>query len=641
MKKHRTMARRAIPVALLLICSAILTLAASPLLLPVSIAVISGEKPGFGHFLALIRERDLIEAWTGYMSSASAQDGFLPGLALIFIIVVTVLGTAILSSSGKDQDRDVREGILGRQISTSSLSKIIRENFAWDGESAGDAKPPRGIVVGWARRRMIVVPGLHFIVIAPSGSGKTRSCVLPTIDFLSLAQEDSLIVTDPSLEIYIATRKALEKRGYEVYLIDFENPRMGCRWSPLELINRLHEKGDASAAEARARDIGAAFFPTKGGDNDFFISAAGGVFAAVAYVIATSPEVPDEARNVWSVVKTIISGTVANPGALKEWLLRFGVDSPAVTMAAAYLSAQGKPEASILSSLQDGLQPYTGTGIRWLTSASDLKIDDAINRRSAVFLHTLGPGSPTNRIASLLLSQHYEEAVRLGKRRGIPPYWAILDEAHSLPTGAFNMVNALENSRKYGGHYVLFLQSISGLDALRKGKADGTRDAILANADAKILFRAGDVETAGYFEKLSGFKTIRVRNIGQTRRGMLDQSTSNAGFTEQKMPLWPVGDLLDRNPAKEGVLVVKAASDGNDAGRYEIPIADASKTFAKEHFGTLGTLQFERDVIGKTLDELEAEAKTKSLEVPAWTPDFSPHGEEPKTIEEDEWAAWD
>ena len=643
MSDKTTITRWLIAAALLFVGSVAGALAVAPIILPITMALCINGKPDYSHLWNFFSESDAIANWRDYIAAASAQDGFAPGFALLVLGIAAALAGFVFYLSRGSKKRVVPNGVLGKQVSTTSISRIIKENCAWDGKSSPSSKKPyKGLCIGWSRHSLIIIPGLHFLAVAPSGSGKSRFCLLPSMTYIAAVCNENLLATDPSLELYVYGHRYLISEGYTVYLLDFENARMGCRWSPLKLVQDLYEEGDVAAAEARCRDIGATLFPTNGSDSDFFVSAAGGIVSAVCYAIAADPSIESEKKHLWSVVKTAISGTVTYPGALKEWLRSFGEDSPVVTMSAAYLSALGKTEASILSSLQDGLQPYTALNIRWLLSASDLDIDTAINTRSAIFLHTLGPGSPTNRIASLFLSQHYEEVTRLGKRRNIRPYWALLDEAHSLPRGAFNLTHALENSRKYGGHYALFLQSISGLNSLVNKKNDETKDSLISNMDVRILYRANDIETAEYFEKLSGHKTVNVRNTGQTQRGTFDRSTSSSGYSEQRVPLWPAGDLLDRNPNKEGVLVVKASTGGRDSGRYEIPTADVSQTFVADMLGTIGSIEFEREVIGRTLDSMEAEAAAKSLNVPVWTPDFSIHeDDEDDPIEEDEWRAWD
>lgn len=585
---------------------------------------------------ALAAADDKIGFCLGY-AKGLADDGHGYALLALAGIIATACAALAVYSKAKNPKRDVANGVLGSQRTVSGKIPLLTACRTWNGETTPGAS---GVVLGTIAGRSILFECVHAALCAPSGSGKTRCSVYPTADLLSARGDSNLLFTDPSMEIYATTSRCLEGRGYSVKLLDLDSPRQGERYNPMRLIVDLYESGDEASAVARAEEIGTILFPTSGGENDIFADAAGGAFSAVAYAIATSRDVPDGQRHVWSVAKTVMAGTINGSEPLKDWLRSFGAGSSVVSLAATFLSSSGKMESSILSSLHHGLKPFTTPNMKWLTSGDEIRVDDMIKGRSATFLHTLGPGAPANRIAALFLAQHWAETQRLGKRRGLRPFWVIGDEFHSIPR--FDLVHALEQSRKYGLHYVMYVQSYSAFDQYRTQKEDG-KDAILANCDVKALYRAGNEQDARYFEALGGFKTVRVKNEGEQRSGM-SQGSSSTGYSEQKVPLWQQASLLARNPMKNGALVFQSSQGGRDAGKYEVPIIDASQTFTAEHFGTLGDIDFEKDSMGKVFDRLEERASGISLEVEGWTPDFealqggTPPG---SSIEADEFSAWD
>lgn len=189
----------------------------------------------------------------------------------------------------------------------------------------------------------------------------------------------------------------------------------------------------------------------------------------------------------------------------------------------------------------------------------------------------------------------------------------------------------------------MYLQSFSGLDQYITG--ENGKDSILANCDLKVLYRAGSDKDAEYFERLSGFRSVLVENTGETRQGVM-RGGSSQGFTEQKAPLWPAGDILERNPASDGALVIQAANGARPAGKFEVPIKDVSRTFTARHFETIGTPEFELGVINRALDELDALAASIPIEVEGWHPAEFDKAKEwdvdgDTTIEADEASAWD
>lgn len=637
--KHNKIVRAAATAATVAAICVAATVATAPLLAPVVFLLATAGK------VATIQPALLNSSGTflasddklGYcLQYAAALMG--SGLGSVFAIIFAFYAAMALLLSVRhiqtNPNRELPGGVLGKQKAYWGAFSLRRHCKTWDGES----EPPDGVVVGFVGKRAAVFNCHHAAICAPSGSHKTRGSVDETVDALSYTGRNNLIVTDPSLEIYIASRPCLVSRGYSVALLDLVEPRHGQRFNPLKLITDLFESGDRAAAEARAREVGDVLFPDSGGDNAIFAKAAGGAFSAVAYAVATSPDAPDGARNVASVIGTVMAGTVNGSGALKDWLRGFGPASPVVAMAATFLAAEGKFEASVLATLHDGLQPFTSRSMRWLTSASDIDIDTMMRGRSALFIRAGGPGSQANKVASLFLAQHWAETQRLGARRNLRPCTVIGDEFHSLPK--FTLVHAMEQARKYGLRYVMYLQSFSGLDQYIT--RENGKDSILANCDLKVLYRAGSDKDAEYFEKLSGFRSVLVENTGETRQGVM-RGGSSQGFSEQKAPLWPAGDILERNPATDGALVIQAADGARPAGKFEVPIKDVSRTFTARHFGTIGTPEFELGVINATLDELDARAASIPIEVEGWHPaefDETEEGEN-GAIEADEASAWD
>ena len=635
MKHNKTVRAAATAATVAAICVAA-TVATAPLLAPVVFLLATAGK------VATIQPALLNSSGTflasddklGYcLQYAAALMG--SGLGSVFAIIFAFYAAMALLLSvwhiQTNPNRELPGGVLGKQKAYWGAFSLRRHCKTWDGES----EPPDGVVVGFVGKRAAVFNCHHAAICAPSGSHKTRGSVDETVDALSYTGRNNLIVTDPSLEIYIASRPCLVSRGYSVALLDLVEPRHGQRFNPLKLIADLFESGDRAAAEARAREVGDVLFPDSGGDNAIFAKAAGGAFSAVAYAVATSPDAPDGARNVASIIDTVMAGTVNGSGALKDWLRGFGPASPVVAMAATFLAAEGKFEASVLATLHDGLQPFTSRSMRWLTSASDIDIDTMMRGRSALFIRAGGPGSQANKVASLFLAQHWAETQRLGARRNLRPCTVIGDEFHSLPK--FTLVHAMEQARKYGLRYVMYLQSFSGLDQYIT--RENGKDSILANCDLKVLYRAGSDKDAEYFEKLSGFRSVLVENTGETRQGVM-RGGSSQGFNEQKAPLWPAGDILERNPATDGALVIQAADGARPAGKFEVPIKDVSRTFTARHFGTIGTPEFELGVINRTLDELDARAASIPIEVEGWHPAEFDETEEDDS-DADEASAWD
>lgn len=103
----------------------------------------------------------------------------------------------------------------------------------------------------------------------------------------------SLVVSDPKLELFTASKPILELRGYDVYCINLINPYESSCYNPLQLITDTYKSGDPAEASAIARSLATSIFAGEEGkgDNAFFYDNA--AFLTAALIMST---VIDEVR---------------------------------------------------------------------------------------------------------------------------------------------------------------------------------------------------------------------------------------------------------------------------------------------------------------------------------------------------------
>lgn len=103
----------------------------------------------------------------------------------------------------------------------------------------------------------------------------------------------SMVVSDPKLELFIASKPILELRGYEVYCINLINPYESSCYNPLQLITDTYKNGDPAEASAIARSLATSIFAGEAGngENAFFYDNA--AFLTAALIMS---EVIDELR---------------------------------------------------------------------------------------------------------------------------------------------------------------------------------------------------------------------------------------------------------------------------------------------------------------------------------------------------------
>ena len=560
-----------------------------------------------------------ISGWASCLKGCTAVRSCQVALLALFLLVFCVPFAFERGAVFYVDDREVGGGILGDQHVYDKKSDLLRRNYTWN----GSGKPPvYGLVMGGYSDAEIIFKATHAAIIAPSGSGKTRGSVYETIDLLSYGRENSMIVCDPSGEIYAMMADGLKARGYKsIFLLELNKGRRGDQYNPLQIISDCYRRGDGDSAEARAQEIGDILSPEQGGENDYFNRAAAGLIAAICYLVATLEEVPDERRTMWSVAQTVYKGTDGGAEALKDFIRGHGSESPAFVMASAFLASSDKTESNILSTVVNALQIFNTASMKYITGGCVISAEGAMREPTVVFMRVLPRGNQANKLASLFLAQHLAETLRQGDRGSLVPTYIIGDEFHAIPR--FDLVTAVEQGRKYGLHYYMWVQSLAAFDTYSTQTEDG-RSAVVANADVRILYKAGSDREAQAFQQLGGTRTIWVRNTSSSAhvRGVTDSE----GYSEREVSNWTQGDLMARDPFKDGVLVFANIS-GEDKrnGKYVIPVPDVTATPTARNFPTFGSREHERRVISSVearLDERAAEAFTPI----AWVPDYGSLG---------------
>lgn len=125
------------------------------------------------------------------------------------------------------------------------------------------------------------------LIIGCTRSGKGENFIFPMIDVYSRSEEKaSLIVTDPKLELYKSSYKILKSRGYDVYLLNLQNPDYSMKYNPLSPAVQLYKDGNIDDAEMMARTIGYSIFQANElqGEDKFWDSSS--AFAVQALILA-------------------------------------------------------------------------------------------------------------------------------------------------------------------------------------------------------------------------------------------------------------------------------------------------------------------------------------------------------------------
>ncbi len=84
---------------------------------------------------------------------------------------------------------------------------------------------------------------IHTLIIGTTSSGKSTQYIIPTIQLLSMtAAKPSFVVTDPKGELYRDNVEKLKKEGYEILVLDLDDPYASSKWNPLTYAYRTYHR---------------------------------------------------------------------------------------------------------------------------------------------------------------------------------------------------------------------------------------------------------------------------------------------------------------------------------------------------------------------------------------------------------------
>ncbi|MDT1958968.1 type IV secretory system conjugative DNA transfer family protein [Carnobacterium divergens] len=109
-----------------------------------------------------------------------------------------------------------------------------------------------------------------------SRSGKGEMFVTILIDILSRAMiKCSMVLNDPKGELYAASKETLEKRGFNVQVLNILDPMQSMSYNPLQLIIDAWVQGDKATAQQLTNTLTFALYnDPNAGQNKFFNQAA-------------------------------------------------------------------------------------------------------------------------------------------------------------------------------------------------------------------------------------------------------------------------------------------------------------------------------------------------------------------------------
>lgn len=443
----------------------------------------------------------------------------------------------------------------------------------------GKDKAIPGIVVGGigSDGESLLVDGIvHALVVGATSSGKTTSCLLPSIVNLVNCGA-SFIALDPKGELHDVTGAYAERHGFRRVCIDFSDAARSDGWLPLQpaidCAKGLNgRKREELASEVRI--LAETLVPERREASSIWTQAARILFSGIASYVAQSEAVPDDARNL-STVSAIAAMD-------QEQLQRIAERLPSGSSARLALEhvayAPAETYGGFRVNLVAVMNVYADPAVSPMLACSDFSVEDFLNGKVALFIRFNSSSTAYDALVAAFVAQTMDGLRRLAERRcggtlGRPVYW-ILEEFPQLPKIP-GLQKAVSIVRSLGMHLVFVCQDRSQVEATYREDAPG----ISNNLDTTLFLSANDAKTCRYYSEQLGSYTVEVKTRSASKAPNGGGSSVSTSLCEAK--LFRPEDLAKWD-WRAGHLVIK----GGQA--YACSSLPVSRTFAGDLLGLDG-----------------------------------------------------
>jgi len=266
----------------------------------------------------------------------------------------------------------------------------------------------------------------HNLIIGSTGSGKTQAMILPMLK-LSMMAGESFVVNDPKGELYKKCASALQKNGFDTYVLDFDDAKYGNSWNIFKMPYDLYQQGEKDKAIKCLEDIAYYLFYEKNEANidPFWINSVMDYFTGISLYLFENAK--QEEVHLESIVG--FSNFLNKKGNSEAFMNSIDTKSNIYLNVAGTLLAPPETRGSILAVFNQKIKRYISRdSLSNMLSTSDFEIEDLTKKKSALFIVS-GVSNYCNNLIPLLVNQIIDsiDIVNNQKRFNI-----LLDEFDSM-----------------------------------------------------------------------------------------------------------------------------------------------------------------------------------------------------------------
>jgi type IV secretion system protein VirD4 len=369
------------------------------------------------------------------------------------------------------------------------------------------------------------------IIYGGAGKGKSRGYIIPNLLNETVA---SVIVTDPKGEVFAKTVKAMEAKGYEIWLFNLHDMAVSMRYNPLAYCRDA--KGVYRFVDTLINNTSN---PEQAKSSDPFWTQAEQAYLE-ALTLYLLNERPPEERHLPSLLR-LATRLPREPGAMDQLFDALPDDHPARGSYDIFRLAEDKTRAGILIGAAVRLRLWTMPNLAAMTAGNDFDLRELGRRKIALYLLIPDDESTYAPVTSLLFAQAiqelYAEAGQQPGQRLQVPVRLRIDEAANVGRIP-EFAKKVSTMRGRGISPEIVLQSASqGWDLYGK-----TWEAIEENCDWQLFLGGNSLGTAKSTSEKLGVQTVRTESSND--KGTTEGTSKRELMTPDEVRRLPDDELL-------------------------------------------------------------------------------------------------
>ncbi len=443
---------------------------------------------------------------------------------------------------------------------------------------------------------------IHTLGLGPTGTGKSQMLVFPTMEvisrpsFPSIEQlkknkateevikqaenlQESMIVNDVKGELLANTYDMLKRRGYNIKVINLEEPYRSHAWNPFETIKQHYlealRKNPKNPDLSNTTNLSNAFAHILNDDpnakDKFWQDTAKNLTSGTTLAMVedllfedTETSFPTEKKEEIKrktadsftphVMVNTISTLAATPYDDKTKMLDYYFTSRPLgnlpkQKASAMTSAGENTKGSILSTALTNLDLFTDESIARLTSINEINFKDLIDEPTAIFI-VCPDDNPTRwSLASIFVEQSYFTLSKLIKKehKGKSPRRInyLLDEFAQMPSIP-DLDKKTSMSRSRNIRFFLFVQDLNQFNV----KYGDYAPIIKNNCQNMIYIKTNDLPAVEETFKKLGNRTVVRKSVSS----QIGETKYQVSESLEEEPLLHMNELMEL-PFEKGVVL--------------------------------------------------------------------------------------